>query len=93
MPTFQYPLQLRFKLIALAPRIIVTDASGQEVLFVHQDTFKLKEDIHIYRLASELIVDVMVEPKDLRNELAKRYDRYGNKQLKFSERKHPIYPV
>jgi uncharacterized protein YxjI len=53
MPTFQYPLQLRFKLIALAPRIIVTDASGQEVLFVHQDTFKLKEDIHIYRNQSK----------------------------------------
>jgi hypothetical protein len=53
MPSFQYPLQLRFKLIALAPRIIVTDANGQEVLFVHQDAFKLKEDIHIYRNQSK----------------------------------------
>ena len=48
MPVYQYPLKLRFKLVALAPRIIVTDASGQEILFVSQKTFKLKEDIRIY---------------------------------------------
>lgn len=48
MPIYQYPLKLRFKLIALAPRIIVTDASGKEVLFVSQKTFKLKEDVRIY---------------------------------------------
>jgi len=49
MPSYQYPLQLRFKLVALAPRIIVTDATGQEVLYVHQKTFALKEDVRIYR--------------------------------------------
>jgi hypothetical protein len=49
MPNFQYPLHIRFKLIALAPRIIVTDATGQEILYIHQKTFKLKEDVRIYR--------------------------------------------
>jgi uncharacterized protein YxjI len=48
MSFYQYPLSLRFKLIALAPRIIVTDASGQEVLFLSQKIFKLKEDIRIF---------------------------------------------
>ncbi|MEQ8676236.1 MAG: hypothetical protein RLP44_19615 [Aggregatilineales bacterium] len=48
MPFYQYPLNLRFKLIALAPRIIVTDATGKEVLFISQKIFKLKEDIRIY---------------------------------------------
>lgn len=48
MPFYQYPLNLRFKLIALAPRIIVTDATGKEVLFISQKVFKLKEDIRIY---------------------------------------------
>jgi len=48
MSLYQYPLNLRFKLIALAPRIIVTDANGQEQLFVHQRTWKLKEDVPIY---------------------------------------------
>jgi len=48
MSVYKYPLDLRFKLIALAPRIIVTDSTGQQVAFVHQKTFKLKEDIRIY---------------------------------------------
>ena len=49
MSMFDYPLKLRFKLLALAPRIIVTDAKGKEILFVSQKIFKLKEDIRIYR--------------------------------------------
>lgn len=61
--------------------------------FIQAKRKAYQEDIHIYRLASEIIVDVMVEPEDLRNELAKRYDLYSGKQLDFSRRKHPIYPV
>ena len=49
MPMFQYPLNVRFKLVALAPRMIVTDAQGREIMFVSQKIFKLKEDIRIYR--------------------------------------------
>jgi len=49
MSQFDYPLNLRFKLVALAPRIIVTDAKGREVLFISQKVLKLKEDIRIYR--------------------------------------------
>lgn len=49
MSMFDYPLKLRFKLLALAPRMIVTDNKGKEILFVSQKIFKLKEDIRIYR--------------------------------------------
>ncbi len=45
---YRYPLDLRFKLVALAPRIIVTDADGRDVCFVSQKTFKLKEDIQVF---------------------------------------------
>jgi len=48
MTFYNYPLNLRFKLVALAPRIIVTDATGKEVLFISQKVFKLKEDIRVY---------------------------------------------
>ncbi|MXQ55365.1 acyl-CoA carboxylase subunit beta [Shimazuella alba] len=61
--------------------------------FIQEKRKAYQEDIHIYRLASELIVDAMVELEDLRYELAKRYDLYGDKQIHFSKRKHPIYPV
>lgn len=48
MSIFQYPLHLRFKKIALAPRIYLTDANGTERLFIHQKTWALKEDIRLY---------------------------------------------
>jgi hypothetical protein len=48
MTYYNYPLNLRFKLIALAPRIIVTDSTGMQVAFVHQNAWKMKEDIRIF---------------------------------------------
>ena len=64
---YQYPLDLRFKLVALAPRIIVTDANKQDVCFVSQKTFKLKEDIQVfsnesrsaelYRIKADRVID------------------------------------
>jgi uncharacterized protein YxjI len=42
------PLLLRFKLIALAPQIYVTDASGATVLYVRQKLFKLKEAVSVF---------------------------------------------
>ena len=50
---YQYPLNLRFKLIALAPQIYVTDSSGQEIMFVRQKIFKLKEDVRIFSDSSK----------------------------------------
>lgn len=43
-----FPLDLTFKLIALASQIRITDASGQVIGFVKQKMFKLKEDIRIF---------------------------------------------
>lgn len=44
----QFPLQLRFKVLALATQIYVTDASGNTVFYVKQKMFKLKEDIAVF---------------------------------------------
>ena len=53
MPMFEYPLNLRFRLVALAPRIIVTDSAPTEILYVKQKVFKLREDIRIFSDESE----------------------------------------
>lgn len=50
---YQYPLRLRFKLIALAPQIYITDAGGQEILFVRQKVLALKEDVRIFSDSSQ----------------------------------------
>lgn len=64
---YQYPLKLSFKLLALAPRVTVSDATGKEIFFVHMKAFKLKEDIlvfsdstktnQIYRIQADRIID------------------------------------
>ena len=51
------------------------------------------EDIDIFRLASELIVDTITPFEALRDELIARYSIYQTKQARFSECRNPIYPV
>jgi hypothetical protein len=43
-----YPLDLSFKLIAIASQIYVRDAAGQLVFYVKQKAFKLKEAITVF---------------------------------------------
>jgi hypothetical protein len=44
----QYPLELTFKLWALAPQISVVDKQGNLVFYVKQKLFKLKEAITVF---------------------------------------------
>ncbi len=61
--------------------------------FVEEKREEYKKDIDIHRLASELVVDAIVPPEQLRKELIVRLDQYESKDLWFSDRKHPVYPV
>jgi acetyl-CoA carboxylase carboxyltransferase component len=61
--------------------------------FVEEKREEYKQDIDIYRLASELVVDAIVDPDQLRHELILRLSQYESKDLWFSDRKHPVYPV
>ena len=65
----------------------------ERTAFIAQKREEYREDIDIYRLASELIIDDVVEPNSLREELASRLDVYMSKYLVFTERKHGVYPV
>jgi hypothetical protein len=43
-----YPIELSFKLLAIASQIYIRDSSGQLIGYVKQKLFKLKEDINIF---------------------------------------------
>jgi hypothetical protein len=43
-----YPLQLSFKIVAIAPQFSVRDASGNLLFYVRQKLFKLKEAITVF---------------------------------------------
>jgi methylmalonyl-CoA decarboxylase subunit alpha len=65
----------------------------EKIAFVQEKQQEYKEHIDIYRLASELIVDDIVAASDLRGKLIERFSYYETKELNFSVRKHPVYPV
>ncbi len=51
-----YPLQFQFKTLALAPQFTVTDNNGQEVAFIKQKLFKLKEAVKVFHDSSQTSV-------------------------------------
>ncbi len=61
--------------------------------FIKEKQEEYKENINIYKLASEMIIDGVVEANHLRDELITRFSAYKTKELQFTERKHPVYPV
>jgi acetyl-CoA carboxylase carboxyltransferase component len=61
--------------------------------FIEQKQEEYKKDIDIYHLASEMVIDGIVHPNKLRQELAERFDVYSSKYQIFTDRKHPVYPV
>jgi len=70
----------------------ITDPK-ERLAFVKEKQHEYKEHIDIFKLASELIVDDIVAADDLRNVLVQRFELYETKEILFSTRKHPVYPV
>jgi len=72
----------------------IAELEGDErEAFVREKQAEYKEDINIYNLASEMVVDDIIAPDKLREELIKRYRVYQSKNVTFTERKHGVYPV
>ena len=61
--------------------------------YVQKLQAEYKENIDLYRLASDLIVDAVVAPEDLREELAGRFAAYATSHKPRVERKHGVFPV
>lgn len=65
----------------------------ERAAFIKEKEDEYKEDIDIYRLASEMVIDAIVQPNDLREDLINRFSAYQSKNVIFTERKHGVYPV
>jgi acetyl-CoA carboxylase carboxyltransferase component len=52
-----------------------------------------REDVDLYKLASNLIVDDVVEPNDLRANLIARFRAYATRKSSRPDRKHGVQPV
>ncbi|HEY3828394.1 MAG TPA: acyl-CoA carboxylase subunit beta [Solirubrobacteraceae bacterium] len=51
------------------------------------------EDVDIMHLASELVIDAVIEPADLRGELIRRFALAAGKQREWPAKRNPLTPV
>jgi acetyl-CoA carboxylase carboxyltransferase component len=51
------------------------------------------KDIDILHLASELVIDAIVQPKELRAELIRRFAQAAGKDRQWPEKRNPVTPV
>lgn len=65
----------------------------ERAAFIQEKRKEYQEDMNIYELASEMIVDGVIPFDHLRNELCHRFHAYSSKEMTFTRRKHPVYPV
>jgi methylmalonyl-CoA decarboxylase subunit alpha len=70
----------------------IEDAAERED-FVRRRREEYAADIDILHLASELVVDAVIDPDDLREELIRRFALAEGKDRRFSERRNPITPA
>jgi acetyl-CoA carboxylase carboxyltransferase component len=66
---------------------------AERAAFVEQKRAEYSADIDILHLASEMVVDAVVDPDDLRADLIRRFAFAESKDRGFSERRNPVTPA
>jgi acetyl-CoA carboxylase carboxyltransferase component len=61
--------------------------------FVAKLQDEYRRDVDVFKLASELVVDTIVEPERLRDEVSKRLKRHARRQAPRVPRKHIVPPM
>jgi len=61
--------------------------------FIEEKRQEYRDDVDIYKLAAEMVVDSVIEPDALRNELITRYEVYSTKSSICPKKKHSVLPV
>lgn len=75
-----------------ANKIAAIEDEAERDAFVAEQRRIYEEDVDLLRLASELVIDAIVDFGDLRAELISRFERAANKDRHFSRRYHGVIP-
>jgi acetyl-CoA carboxylase carboxyltransferase component len=51
------------------------------------------EGVDLLHLASELVIDAVVQPEDLRDEVVRRFARYAGRHRSLPQKRHGIPPA
>jgi acetyl-CoA carboxylase carboxyltransferase component len=76
-----------------ANKIAAIDDPDEREAFVAEQREIYEADVDLLRLASELVIDAVIEPGGLRTELIRRFEMAGGKDRAFSDRRHGVPPV
>ena len=76
-----------------ANKITQIDDEAERERFIAEQRTLYETDVDILRLASELVIDAVVEPEALRDEVGIRLERGAGKVRDFSDRRHGVPPV
>jgi acetyl-CoA carboxylase carboxyltransferase component len=76
-----------------ANKIAEIEDPAERERFVTERRAEYETDVDLMHLASELVIDAVVAPEDLRDELVTRLDLARTKDRTFSERRHGVPPV
>lgn len=76
-----------------ANKIAALGTEKEKSAFTLAKRREYEQDIDIMRLAGELVVDAVIEPEQLRDELTRRLARARTKDRTFSRRRHGVTPV
>ena len=76
-----------------AHRIAAIEDPVEREAFVAARRAEYLQDVDLRRLASDLVIDAVVEPEDLRADLVRRIAYARRTRREFSDRRHGIWPV
>jgi acetyl-CoA carboxylase carboxyltransferase component len=76
-----------------ANRIAAISDPAERDAFVAEQRRVYEADVDLYRLASELVIDAVVDFGDLRDEVVRRIELAEGKDRSFSDRRHGVPPV
>ena len=76
-----------------ANKIAAIEDADERERFIDERRAEFAADVDLLRLASELVIDAVVEPEDLRADLAARLALAAGRDRVFSERLHGVPPV
>jgi acetyl-CoA carboxylase carboxyltransferase component len=76
-----------------ANKIEQIDDAGERESFVAQKRAEYEQDVDLLRLAADLVLDVIIEPSELRAELVRRYAVLVGKSRSIAPKRHGVPPT
>jgi len=76
-----------------ANRIAAIEDVAEREAYVADRRREYETDVDLLRLASDLVIDAVVQPEQLRSELVRRFALAESKTRWFTDRRHGVPPV